>query len=321
MVAPTLSFNNGLDYQWAEFLGKSGGSATHSFNFGWGSASQSQMVVDCLWDDFARGNLLVSLLGAAWRESTSLKRQLPMAHPIFPHLYCSRVASAQGVSFTQKTEDAWGTFASYQLVRLGLVFEAPTFAMLDDAELAKDWEGKERNRFLEWQRMPTVESIQHAGSFFQWEEGGGSGPTIGKEVPFGVPHYLSKVGLQFTWKMVPVDYALDANYAATKIESCLGKLNKTPIWGCAAGTLYFAGMRLEKRGSPFLLPNVPTNYPQYLLDIPMQFKFFDPPKGGTVRGHNLSAWNDGLWYAMKCASNGNKRLYEEAEFNDIFTAT
>lgn len=305
----TLSFN------WEEYVGPKGQTAVASF--GYGGGTQAVMMIDVNWTDLDKA--VEEILGKHFKSGTTLSRRLPMQHPQFPTLWCTRIQNVVGVAWGDKDETFWGASSSYQRARLTLLFEALPYPVLTDDELQTLYSGKEFYRFTSREIIPSSEVLQRQASTYKWAEGGGAGePTVGDAVPFGVPMFLSKEEVTYTWWMVPEDGLFDSSNLPTKILNCVGKVNDAAFDNFTTGTLLLMPPRFEPVPAPF---QVRTELwkPQRLWNVRLPMRHFDPPNGGSTHGHNILPYNggNGKWFKVQ-SQTGSNTLYGTADFTDLF---
>src|SRR5215472_5094429 len=157
---------------WAEVTPRSGESrSTGSMSYAGGNQQLYSIYV--YWSDIMQW--VADLLGSnIYNPSTgNLDRQLPMIHPVWDWLRCSRVAGMKGYVPESKAVHP-ATFSDivstqWEFGILDLVFEQPKFRMLTDDRTdaiyglpAMPWNGAARaeyERFLEGYSVPRTEFV------------------------------------------------------------------------------------------------------------------------------------------------------------------
>lgn len=241
-----------------------------------------------------------TFLGTARKSGLGINRILPVRHPYFNGFYASRIASVQGLgpqNYSQSDP------APYKLLRVGLEFAPPPYRVQGDRAFIQLVGQKNMVEFL----------YRNQGAF-RWEAGT---PAEGSLAVTGVTKQsLLKQRLTFRWNMVPDDGLYTAGGfwqggRAKNLDDALNTVNILPWFEYPAGTLLFEDWEPIPHGSP--------ESDQIYWDVILTMLFFDPPQGGTVRGHNtLPHPTNGKWYGVFASSDAARSIFEESDFDRIF---
>lgn len=330
--------NSGLTIPWREFISRAG--STFDASFG-NDGSQVALVIDVYWDDL--GQALQQCLGYSSRtvvpgDWSQLNRFLPMRHPRWPQLFCTRVAKVQGISFqgTAVVEQPGTTTSEYFLARLTLQFGRMPYALINDNDMENylddDDLPQEFQRFTDRNWVPSAEILAREQQQFSFVEGDANGNQF--TGPFGMT--IGKARLTRTWYSLPEDavfnasefpaglmYGRDGTGGIDTAVQALGTVNASTFLGCPAGTLLYEAPEIIPR--PLTLPPDLMDLPwqeysiQLQYDVRFNFVFFDPPigTGVTSRGHNLAPWaKDGRWYPIQTAT--GLTPFKTYEFKNLF---
>ncbi len=263
----------------------------------------------------------------------SLKRLVPLRHPLYTNYYCSGVNNEYGYQFTGKYPSPTGTGnpgvqqfgAKYIYSIFDATFEPnKIYYAPDSAQLP------EYNRYISYEYDGRAEFIERPFGQMVFTEGPGAGhPFQGRSISIE-----TKADFQVTWWQVPEDWVSINGVGLpgfpTKIFNCIGTLNNTAIWNFPKGTLLMLKPKVLRYPCPLMLMNPGTLSPQtFYLDIQLNFVWFDPPGAPTTKGHNNKPWFPGevgtqMKYYLATARKKDRsastvQTYPYSEFKDMFT--
>lgn len=319
-MARQLQMNGWINYPWTEHITRSGSIRESAFSYEGGC--QATMVIRINWESTVP--VIAEILGGAKLNRTTgqLDRTLPVRHPEFDWLYASRIVSVKPLKWDSKLRLPAGTISGYQYSLITIVFTQPKWTMLSDARIDALYGSprKEYRRFVERRPEPSGEVVTRSEGSFKWEQG----PQIGTVFKGPQGQFLPKATEVLVWKRVP-QVGLFSNGGTgdpTNVYAAVGKVNDDEFLGNPAGTLLLQPPRLI----PLEVPTIPAavganenlGQPAIFYDVELPLLRFDPPYGGSVRGHNNAIGPDGLWYPLVDATNGTRRIFEEADFESIF---
>lgn len=334
MSYPTLQRNGWFpsNIAWAEHVGAHADHGpTGSFDYDDNVAATMQIQVG-----FGDINIAISdLLGVSrvTRNTVplTLHRDVPMQHPIFPQMYCTKIQSVTPLKYTGKGLPQ-GVFTGNSLcsqydrwiVTAG--FTVPKYRVMDDAALISVFGNppQEWRRFTEWEEVPASQEMSREGSTFFWAEGDAPGSAV--VAPMG--QRLTTRSLSLIWRRVPryglyVETGDDLN---SNVLSCVGCVNNATFLGRTAGTLLCTGVRTAGKASPFTFA-LQTGFvggsdPNLYYDVTFSMEWFDPPTSGATHG-----WNDapypkqanGYWFRVSTTADGSgPGLVPTADFTKMF---
>jgi len=236
------------------------------------------------------------LLGYSWTETKAvspgstpnggglqqvLRRQLPMAHPQFPWMVCTRVDSWQGVgprgkmfsTFTLPTGPTT-TYQTSKYAKLKVVasFTQPKYELLNDVEGVYN-----ENRRYTWRENSA------SANFIVIDQGSmvfTKGPSAGN--PFVAPGYAQAEVMEtisIYWTRVPTDYVLNNNGDPIRWLNALQKVNSQTFLGYPAGTLLMDSYEYTYYRSPMIWTDAQT---RFWCELKANFKYFDPPYGSYL---------------------------------------
>ena len=308
---PIVQAGSSLDFAWT-FLAGIGTRGSLSMGASDFQCGESMLV---RFEDLAYNNVAAKLLGYSFADGDVLRRIIPFRHPIWHWSYCSRIAGVRFLQADGKEVFDEGPHMNFAWAVLDLVFSTPNYRVLTDNQIGQlalfEWD-----RFVERTVKSRTNAIQRLQGEFSFREGD---PTD-LEVPFGPSQLLFKTPIQWLWHDVPESWLLDnVTKLPTNVFAARGHVNQSDFAGFPAGTLLMEDPEIRPRMLP--IPpediNLGVFEPPRSFDVLLNFLYFDPPPGGTIRGHNTLPWTvDGLWYVV--ADNGNNFLYPETEFPMIF---
>jgi hypothetical protein len=275
------------------------------------------------------------VLGWSYADQESpfkLHRDNPQAHPRFAWLTASTVTfnSLGPVGVEDVGTKVPGVFSSslpvakYEEVEATVRFTDRPWAFITDDQLAVvelfSASGEAcRNTYFEV--SPTIEIISAEGlNNIKFQHG----PKANQEIPAPFGTLMSKCNKTLNWMWVPHEFISGSDalqFAPTKINACVGRVNSATFLGHPAGTLLLQAPQYQRFRFPVLTANGTYGYFGWNIRFPMQF--FDPTRGtgssDAYRGHQCVPDRDTLlWYGAIRAS-GSDKLFPEADFNTMFT--
>lgn len=269
----------------------------------------------------------LNALGSVSVAFGKLARNLPLAHPFFPWLFVSSIATVEGVQFVEKTDaeteleaEAIPEYALYQHAKIVLEFAPRPYALFRDesipvtttnyyddngAVVTKQFAG-EYWRFVEFATKSSMEYLTAAHGTYRMA---GTGETTAPSFP-GQARLLKKTKtITLTWHMVPFTVS-----EGPFIFDGLGKINQTEFFGYNIGTLLFTGYTTT-RPMPAPFPDMVVDEDtgntlpstKKIVNIEFTFLYIDPDLGGQgvtptnfnhiAGGHNAFPWfKDGKYY-------------------------
>jgi hypothetical protein len=278
----------------------------------------------------------------------SLRRVLPVRHPLFPFMYAKNVnINYDGQNPGLRTDGSYKhdsllfipdqgvkKYGIYDIATLTINFTKPPWITRNDDEFIVINNGEFTRYTSPYQFTPQQEVLTVEGtlSTLVWTEGpkgpGGGSATLENQVKGNIPIYVNKSGIRFRWNAVPYDWVFNASGFPEKLVSVIGQVNSTPFFGFPAQTLryeppgiselkYFPVMSTDGLAMPY-------------VDIDFSFQYFDPERVGLAygdyRGHQLLPTNKpddnrNLWFGVKylkedgSALAGSDKLLREYDFN------
>lgn len=315
-----------------DFSERVGSVSPASAGFGRGAGRATLPVY---YNSLVLSNAIRDLLGHVQRTPGSgrLNRTLPAAHPNFPWLMCSRVATIRGKGQYEKKPAApvvEGTqvayFARYELYELDAEFEHLPYACLPDGAVGLydlSWvdesnvtiNTKYANEFIRFTSYEVVPSLQYVtAQFGQQKFRTQGGAPNGVTFP-GAPRVaLGGRTIKLTWHFVPYSLMEDSRSPLVKY---LGRINQTTF--SIGSRDYPPGSLLyESLAATRYLPPSPDYFVQrggatalshdYVADFTLTLQHCDRSPGGTSPvptngnyiasgGWNLRPWvQDGRFY-------------------------
>ncbi len=306
----------GLPFPSREFVGKGEG-WTQDLAFGAGN-SRAAFIIDIPWGDL---EIAIRFL-MGWSLPSGgggVSRVLPMQHPNFLFLWARGVPKVQGIQYqgTNTPGNNGYPVGDYSMARLTVEFWQPTYAIWPDGAV-NEWE-----RYTTVRVEPSAEFLARQIGNFKFDpavNAPGVQQIVGKKT-----QQLYKKRIKVTWHQVPWlglfpnagDGGLD--YSSPNIDGIINHVNNAAFAGCAEQTLLCEAPQFEPVPWPantLSLGYLGSNVSQ-LYDVHFNLLFFDPPNGGTQRGHNTAPAIDGFWYGF-IATDGANVPYAPATFSDLF---
>ncbi len=310
---------------WAHYIGRSSGSDGTDAALGHGpSGNQATFPIQVAWDDVPTA--ITDLLGVYTFDSGTkfLQRTLPLQHPLFKWLRCTRVVSIKPMKWDSKQHYFVGAWSHYTHALLSLLFTQLKYPVVTDTFLDTNFPPVDvdgngtlyRQEWLRWtERTPNIGSelfTLDQGTMFFVEGGNPGGPAVGAQlnVPVGQP--ISVGDFLLVWRHVPMFGLFSSTtYRPENLILGVNKVNTTPFLGYPAETLLFAGYNISYNEVPYppesmgiVLGNqgdtgVNQLWPSLTCDVTLQMRFKDPPPGGATRGWNLQPWRGDLKTGLK----------------------
>jgi hypothetical protein len=268
-------------------------------------------------------------------EADTLRRNLPIFHPIWTWLYAVRIGSIRFEKFTGKDVGLYeGSlhFATYEWAHITIDFAQLTYPVFSDSEISTDPNTNkpaEYERWCETLTAPYVEMVQ--------VNGGQLKRVRGNEIYVATPYVLAfqaKTKIKLIWYQVPSNFLANDDGIKSNLLAIQKTVNATPFLGYPAGTL-FCEQAIDYKGlSPIATDMLGEKFYQYKVECDLVH--FDPPVGsgepstggagtpGTypARGWNLlpGGYNNRYYYEYTTeGSSGGQHLFPASEFANLFT--
>jgi hypothetical protein len=259
-------------------------------------------------------------LGSVSVALGKLARNLPLAHPVFPWLFVSSIATIEGFKFYEKADaeeeleaPPIAEYASYEYAKVVVEFAPRPYALYKDESIGieeityYDDDGEEVTkdvaaeswRFVEFQSKTSVEYLTAQHGTYRIA---GTGEATAPSFPGQVRLLKKTKNITLTWHQVPFIVAEGDN-----IFNGLGKINQTAFFGYHSGTLLFQGWTTTRP--------MPAPFPDMIIDedtgstipsaekivnIEFSFLYLEPDLGGQgvsptnqnhiAGGHNTFPW-------------------------------
>lgn len=302
-----------------------GGRATIEYQMAWDEV-----------EDFCR-----AALGSVSVSGNRLKRVLPFAHPVFPWLFATSIATIEGYKFIDKApalEELEAApipeYATYAGAKVVVEFAPRPYALYRDESIptssltyyddaggtVSTQKTAEYWRFTEFQTKTSVEYLTAAHGTYRMA---GTGEATAPSFPGQVRLLKKSKNITLTWHHVPFTVAEGNN-----IFDGLGKINQTEFFGYHSGTLLFQGWTTTRP--------MPAPFPEMVIDedtgntlpssekivnIEFSFLYLEPELGGqgvtpsnanhVAAGHNTFPWfKDGLHYYATTGGDANSSPVE-----------
>lgn len=352
---PVLTDTTWIPWENALYIGAKGNDGIDAALGHGPSGNQATFAVLCNWDDILE--VIPSILGEHFYDATkpNLNRILPKRHPVFTHLYASRITSIKPMVFTEKERRITGAnFGKWRAVMLMVLFQQPRYAVLSDNGLDKTFPPvdiggtfyrQEWMRFAEYTWASAGETLSRPASSMKWAEGTGAGgppaqPTATDPFPSPMGFFLAKPDFAMTVRHWPY-YGLfsPTTYRPENLLSAYNRVNSATFMSFPAGTLLLKGWQITMNECPYPSSRVlgaviganqgdEQLWPSITCDVTLQFSYFDPPHANSAyRGHNLAPHNSGNttteapeWYLI--SSNGStttgSRLFGSYDYRKMW---
>jgi len=256
-----------------------------------------------------------------------LARVLPFAHPVFPWLFVSSIATIEGYQFVDKFEATdeleaapIPEYAAYEFAKVVLEFSPRPYAIYKDesisvhpltyhdddgASVTKDV-ASEHWRFVEYATKTSMEYLTAQHGQYRMA---GTGQATAPSFPGQVRLLKKSKNITLTWHQVPFLVSEGPN-----IFDGLGKINQIAFFGYHIGTLLFQGWTTTKpMPAPFpdmvIDEDTGSTLPstEKIVNIEFSFLYLEPELGGAgvtpsnlnhiAAGHNAFPWfSDGKYY-------------------------
>lgn len=221
---------------------------------------------------------LKEALGYTTVSGIGLQRDLPLAHPQFPWLFCDRISNTQGVQFRNKQDandniggvdveleaEPFPYYARYQNYELALEFLPRPYAIVKDSQLQRQtvtWYDINTNPAgaglsfevqTEWWRYLELD-VQPAGEYLTAGQGAflfrmNSNPSGFTLKDTGIPSgqlklYVSSKAVKLRWYQVPFSFVTSTNSYFDKYS---GRVNYQDFYGFPKGTLLLNNVEVLK---------------------------------------------------------------------------
>lgn len=268
---------------------------------------------------------VIEILGSVSRTGSpdwKLRRILPKAHPIFPHLFASSISSMVGLGAASANNTAdeeleaptiLDTFYPYPRWRLTVEFTPRNYAVLTDDNITTetltvyDDAGASSSVTcpVEYWRFTDViidavqdyATAQHGQmSFYRDDAAAPNNNTF----PGHPRVFLPDCMIKFIWHAVPYSWVVHSN---SKIFAYRGRVNQQTFYGWSAGSLLYESFRMVR-----YVPSIPerelwfgttTFSTEKLVDVELQMRHtsrtigsaYTPSNASHIAaGHNLEPW-------------------------------
>jgi hypothetical protein len=321
-----LGGRGGLSVPWHEFLSRQGG--TSSASFGWGGENQSVLNIDVHFTEVKDAvNLLLGYPTIDYSPEPllprKLRRHLPMRNPFWQTHRATRITEMRPLRFTGKEIGPYSSFSDYEQMRLTVLFQVPTYAMLSDGYLQDHKGGDESQRWVYWKRKTSLSQVMREGDSVKWGPNAPEGLRGNSlTVPFGM--VLHKQSLTCIWRCVPEKFFQTAAGRATGLDACGGRVNAAPFRGYPRGSVLLESYDEDDISIPVdpTLVSLLQWEPPRVYDLSIHLAVFDPPlgPGETEHGWNCApSTKSGLYYLLT-TSDGSSTPYLYEDFGKIFSA-
>lgn len=291
------------------------------------------------WDDVT--DFCKTALGSVSVAFGKLARNLPLAHPVFPWLFVTSVATIEGAKFLEKSDaeeeleaDPIPNYAKYEHAKVVLEFAPRPYAVYKDESISiesityfDDAGGSvtkdiaaESWRFVEFSSKSSVEYLTAQHGVYRMA---GTGEATAPSFPGQVRLLKKTKNITLTWHQVPFTVSEGPN-----IFDGLGKINQLEFFGYAIGTLLFLGYTTT-RPMPHPFPDMVVDEDtgntlpssEKIVNIEFNFLYLEPELGGqgvtptnenhVAAGHNTFPWfKDGLHYYATTGGDANSSPVE-----------
>jgi hypothetical protein len=292
------------------------------FSFEGGKASIEYHMA---WDDVS--DFCKTALGSVSVGEGKLIRNLPLAHPVFPWLFVTSVATIEGLKFIEKSDaveeleaEPIPEYALYEHAKVVLEFAPRPYALYKDESISVeaieyyDDEGgtvtkniaAESWRFVEFSTKASMEYLTAQHGTYRMA---GTGESTPPSFPGQVRLLKKTKNITLTWHQVPFVVSEGPN-----IYEGLGKINQLEFFGFPIGTLLFQSYTTTKP-MPHPFPDMVidedtgSSIPsaEKIVNVEFSFLYLDPDLGGQgvtpqnknhiAGGHNAFPWfKDGKYY-------------------------
>ena len=305
--------------------------ASAGFSYEGGKATIEYQVQ---WEDTEQ--FCKDALGSVAVEGNRLIRVLPLAHPAFPWLFVSSIATIEGYQFVEATDavedleaEPIPQYALYQYAKVVLEFAPRPYALFKDESIATvdldyyDDDGEVVNteatheywRFVEYATKTSMEYLTAQHGQYRMA---GTLETTAPSFPGQVRLLKKSKNITLTWHHVPFRVAEGPN-----IFGGLGKINQIAFFGYGTGTLLFQGWTTTKP-MPHPFPEMTIDEDtgstlpstEKIVNIEFSFLYLEPDLGGQgvtpenqnhiAYGHNSFPWfRDGKYYYATTGGDAN----------------
>jgi hypothetical protein len=305
------------------------------------------------------GNMLADILGypkmTAGVRGGVLTRRLGWQHPETAWLWATKIGSVQGRKFTSKSWSpaAGRSFALYSHLRMRVLFSAPPYRVLTDAQVGASatnlTQGAEWNRWCHIEEDLEIENITRRGNSYAFARVGPGltlppGIAARQRLDIGIIRRVPKAILKVHWHQVPALGLFGPSGWARpiNIRGAMGKVNdgKFPT-DLGAGEDPYPAQTLLFLRPQFTMETLPVP-PEYVngnltllarsVHVVFWLLYFDPPVDTVTQGpqmpqgHNLVPHPGGsnpFFYLITSDLTNNSmdpqfRLYPQWPFETLF---
>jgi hypothetical protein len=239
-----------------------------------------------------------------------LSRGLPLQHPLFPWMVCTRIDDVRGLGprgkiptpfianqntnrFNYPQYMAW-----YEKYKVTASFSQPKYNILPDSAIDNGNEfqgglGSVPGRYIFRDQQPSTNFITldqgsmvfaegPYGPTYPNNAGGFSSAFLGAKA-FTSPGYAQIEAYQnivLNWTRVPEEYVCDVNGNLPRFDAALGCCNLNTFMNYPPGTLLFEPYHVERYRAPM---NWSDGNARFWLDIKMIINYFNPPASAVAK--------------------------------------
>lgn len=296
--------------------------------------SKAIMPVDVSWS--SRKTLMRDVMGYPWLDGTTLRRRVPMRHPYMDWLFCVGGSLVNQWNSRSSTDPAWvfdasednldpdvnitkSGHAQYGDARIILNFQSLPYAVRGDGyideEIAGGDNGAELKRFVERKQNLTVESASFGPGAWVWE---GTAVPAAQSPP---QKLFGSREMTYIWHQVPGSSGLMNSTLDANISALLGKINNAEWDGHPAGTMLFAGVKVDTAPMELGWTRRANGGDGTVLNISYRFVKRDNGDvgGGARAGHNYFWRPSSAAFERIETSNGSGQyVYDSDDFSYLF---
>jgi hypothetical protein len=274
--------------------------------------------------DKLKAFVLYALGGAYVGSGFQLCRLLPMYHPIWTWMNCTKIVSINGEGFDgddtaaviyadQVTPAKWKKY----VVVLG--FDQLDYDVLPDSDAT--YGGLEYKRYCSLKLIPNVQLVGVDSGSVTYDAD--AGDTFKDKPTIQAKARRETAGVEVTWHHVPAELLYERNKLPRKMLAKQGYVNSEDPWlGEPAETLLLEDIDLGERFVfPFITDAVGQLY--YGHNVKFRYLWYDPtPKGKTGEtrhGWNFSLYAGNLKYYYSRVTSSGLAVFQSTTFAPLFT--
>lgn len=285
------------------------------------------------WGDLE--SVLPQIIGYSTRGGAgSLNRVLPVADPLFPWMYATKITSFKPFQFngqdspSSPDDQPIGSYclpgaAIYTYAKVVVQFEALTYQVLSDGQTA----GDEFNRYVIKSCNPRGEAITMDKGSYVYTMGPGSiagGATTNKPCIAALSRILNKMDIIWNWQQIPEIGAFSPGNTPQQIGiptnqlALLGSVNGAAFEGYPAGTLLLTSIKYTPHNYA-IEPDFQAIQSSRYYDVEFHVVYFSPTPtwNGSPGTWNMIPFQDGNWTPIGTASGLNPQ-YPLLSWTNLF---